>query len=582
MTILASLANAYDRLPDAPPFGYSSEKIGFLISLYEDGTVANVTDWRVGEGAKKAPRPMFVPQGAKRTSGIAPNFLWDKTSYVLGVTAGEGRRLSEERVAFKNRHLEILSAETDPGLVAFRRFLETWTPETFNALGWPEEMKDQNVAFVLESERHQHIRIHERPAARKLWSQMRAAKDAATAACLVDGEQRAIARLHPAIKGVWGGQSSGGSIVAFNAEAYESYGHQQGDNAPVSELAAFKYTTALNIFLGKDSGHRIQIGDASTVVWADASDIKSSEFSEDLFAKMLADDDNTEDDNIQSKRVGEVLQGLREGRPLKDLNPDLAQGMRFYVLGLAPNAARISIRFWIEDDFTAITRNYQKYVSELKISPPPREPYPALWRYVLETATQHKRENIPPKLAGDWFRSILTGTRYPQTLFSTVLMRIRADKDVNAYRVGILKALLIRNCNKKETPVALDPDFTDKGYLLGRLFAVYERIQTAALGNVNATIKDRFYGAASAQPQKVFPLIIRNAQHHLSKLGKTSGGLRHYFDSQIEEIMGLLSPGDAPFPTTLSLSEQALFNLGYYHQRTRKKDDAAQTQETAQ
>ena len=217
----------------------------------------------------------------------------------------------------------------------------------------------------------------------------------------------------------------------------------------------------------------------------------------------------------------------------------------------------------------------------MKISPPPREPYPALWRYVLETATQHKRENIPPKLAGDWFRSILTGTRYPQTLFSTVLMRIRADKDVNAYRVGILKALLIRNCNKKETPVALDPDFTDKGYLLGRLFAVYERIQTAALGNVNATIKDRFYGAASAQPQKVFPLIIRNAQHHLSKLGKTSGGLRHYFDSQIEEIMGLLSPGDAPFPTTLSLSEQALFNLGYYHQRTRKKDDATQTQETA-
>ncbi len=179
-----------------------------------------------------------------------------------------------------------------------------------------------------------------------------------------------------------------------------------------------------------------------------------------------------------------------------------------------------------------------------------------------------KRENVPPNLAGEWMRSILGGTRYQLTLLSTVLMRIRADHEVDALRVGMLKALLIRNFNR-EVPVALDPDNKDKGYLLGRLFALYEYIQTAALGSkVNATIRDKFYGAASAQPRKVFPLLDRGSANHLSKVGKDSPGWKVNLDRQLGEIMGLMSPGSDPFPASLNAEEQALFSLGYYHQRS--------------
>jgi CRISPR-associated protein Csd1 len=242
--------------------------------------------------------------------------------------------------------------------------------------------------------------------------------------------------------------------------------------------------------------------------------------------------------------------------------------VRFYVLGLAPNAARISVRFWYESEFTDLARNYQRFVADMQIAPPPRMPFPPIWQYLLETAVQGKSENVPPNLSGEWIRAILTGNRYPLTLLTSVLMRIRADGEVNALRIAMLKAVLIRNFDRKETPVAFDPDFKDKGYLLGRLFAVYERIQEAALGkNVNATIKDKFYGSASAQPRKVFSVIDRNSANHLSKVGKQSPGYKVMLDKALSEIMVSLSPGDDPFPAALSAQEQALFGLGYYHQR---------------
>jgi CRISPR-associated protein Csd1 len=589
MSILASLVEAYERLSDAPAFGFSSEKIGFVISLHEDGSVANVIDLRAGEGKKRTPRPMRVPQPIKRTVAIAPNFLWDKTSYVLGVTARESKRLADEHKSFVDRHVKALEDQDDPGLKSLLRFIETWHPEQFIPPTWPDDMKDQNVVFALESDRRRDIYLHDRPAAKALW-ELRTPEpgDAGESICLVTGTKGPVARLHPAIKGVWGAQSSGASIVSFNLEAFTSYGHAQGDNAPISKAAAFKYTAALNAFLSGRK-NRLQIGDTSTVFWAAGPKTAAAQDAESLFAAFAQPDLASETGKIDS-----ILKRIRNGEPLQNIDPELAEGVRFHVLGLAPNAARLSVRFWFDDDFGHLAQNYQRFLSDTRIEPSPREDYPAIWRYLVETAVLGKRENIPPNLAGDWLRSILGGTPYPLTLLSTVLMRIRADKEVNGLRVAMLRALLVRNFGmdpgtqtdkSKEAPVSLDPNNTNKGYVLGRLFAAYEHVQTAALGrNVNATVKDKFYGAASAQPRKVFPLLDKGSANHLSKIGKQRPGQRVNLEKTIAGILEAMSPDADPFPASLNAQEQALFSLGYYHQRNDffRKREPTDTGETDQ
>lgn len=573
MSMLASLVRAYERLPEKPPIGYSTEKIGFCVGLTPDGSVAEVIDLRADD-KKRSPRFILVPQAVKRTAGIAPNFLWDKTAYVLGVTAGAGKRTAEEHAKFRERHLELLSGEDDVGLSALARFLENWMPEAFVPPLWPEAMLDQNLVFRLAGERGF---MHDRSAAQALWARIGAEGTADPQICLVTGHSAPVARLHPSVKGVWGAQSSGASLVSFNLDAFASYGHEQGDNAPVSETAAFAYTTALNRFLEKDSGHRLQIGDTSSVFWADATDAAAAQ-AESFFGAFF---DAAAAEKLATRDIGTQLERIRRGQPLAEVAPNLAKGVRFCVLGLAPNAARLSVRFWWENDFGTLTRHYQRFLSDMRLDPPPREGWPPLWRYLIELAVQGKRENVPPLVAGEWMRAILNGTPYPLTLLSTVLMRIRADGEVNAPRASMLKSVLIRNF-AKEVPVALDPANTNKGYILGRLFAVYEEVQRAALGgHVNATIKDKFYGAASASPQKVFRTLDAGAQNHFAKLRKLSPGRAVNLEKLLGSIIELMEPGDDPIPTTLAAQEQALFGIGYYHQRSdffRKHDDTPITE----
>lgn len=567
MSALAALNRAYVRMADrneAPPYGYSSERIGFLILLNPDGSPAGVpTDLRDGAGKKQAAPLIAVPRPEKRTSGVSPNFLWDKTSYALGVTAGEGKRLSVEHAAFRDRHLALLADANDPGLVALARFIEAWTPDQFEALAWPDEMKDQNLVFALASE-YRERNLHDRPAARDLWATQLAGGQPSEAVCLITGRRGPIARLHPSIKGVWGAQTAGASIVSFNLDAFTSYGHEQGENAPVSEAAAFGYAAALNRFLERGSGHRLQIGDASTVYWADASEAERRREAVSVFGHALGIDENK-----QAGSVRTVLEKVAAGRPMAEIRPELTDGVRFYVLGLAPNAARLSVRFWIEDDFEAIALRLLRHFDALRLDPPPKNETPSLWRCLIETAAQGKTENIPPQLAGDMLRAILTGAPYPQTLAAALLMRLRADRDVNALRVALLKAVLIRNHPKMETPVSLDLSNADPGYLLGRLFAAYEYAQVQALGGkVNATIRDQFYGTASATPRSVFPALQRKAVHHLARLRKDAMNRAAYLDKTIGEIFELSEP-DQLFVATLSLQRQAMFAIGYYHQRNK-------------
>jgi len=568
MSLLTSLARAYDRLPDAPPFGFSTEKIALLISVRDDGS-ASVIDLR-GEDKKRPPRMMLVPQAVKRTVGIAPNFLWDKTAYVLGLTAGEGKRTAQEHQAFKDRHAEWLAGTEDAGLLAFLRFFELWAPDQILP-GMTDDLRDQNAIFAYEPDRSAGVWLHDRPAAREIWCKKAGADTTKAQMCLVNGELAPVARLHPSIKGVWGAQSSGAALVSFNLDAFTSYGHEQGDNAPVSEAAAFAYATALNRFLTKDSGHRIQMGDASTVFWADGSAVAAKE-SEGLFAALfggeITEEDATAEDKRATAEIGLRLEMIQKGTALSRVAPDIAAGVRFHILGLAPNAARLSVRFHYEDDFGKLIDNYQGHLDNLRLDPPPRDGFPPLWRYLTELAVLGKRENVPPNLAGEWMRAILTGHPYPLTLLSTALMRLRGDGDVNALRVGILKSVLIRNL-KLEVPMALDPTCKDRGYVLGRLFAVYEEIQRAALGgNVNATIKDKFYGAASATPQKVFSVLDRGSANHFAKLRKQSPGWAVNLEKLLTSITEVMEPGQDPIPVALGSAEQAMFGIGYYHQRS--------------
>ncbi|AWD22348.1 type I-C CRISPR-associated protein Cas8c/Csd1 [Fuscovulum blasticum] len=582
MSLLSALAAAYDRLPHAPPYGYSSEKIGFCVILNPDGTVAEVADLR-GTDKKRSPRIMQVPAAPKRSGSTPrPNFTWDNINYALGAgLLGDPNDCRFD--AFKAKHLEYLRDLQLPDARAFCRFLETWDPccvaDYFDMAKPPTE----GVVFALAGNPAK-VFLHELPELHALWSsegerwKAVEGKSSADAICLLTGRRSPIARTHAAIKGVWGAQVAGAALVSFNSDAYESYGHEQGDNAPVSEAATFAYTTALNLFLS-DKHHRLQIGDTSTVFWAEAEESAAAE-AESLFAGFFdtapTRDDLAATEATLAQKVGEKLGAIREGKPLVQILPDLA-GARFHVLGLAPNAARLSVRFYWDSTFGQLVANYQRFLADMALEPPPRDGWPPLWRYLVELAVQGKRENVPPLIAGEWMRAILTGSRYPMTLLSTTLMRVRSDGEVNAYRAAILKSVLKRNLSM-EAPVALDPANQNKGYILGRLFAVYEEVQRAALGgHVNATIKDKFYGAASATPQKVFRTLDAGSQNHFSKLRKLSAGRAVNLEKLLTSITDLMEPGNDPIPSSLSAAEQALFGIGYYHQRSdffRKRDEA--------
>lgn len=611
MSLLSALVGAYDRMPDAPPYGFSSEKIGFCVILNPDGSVAEIADLRDSD-KKRSPRVMQVPQAKKRTAGVAPNFLWDKSAYVLGVTAGEGTRTAEEHAAFRAHHLDWLADSDDEGLTALRRFLEGWQPEHFLPPLWPDDLPDQNLVFRLSTERGF---LHDRPAAHALWRRIGAEGASDPQICLVTGESAPVARLHASVKGVWGAQSSGASLVSFNLDAFTSYGHDQGDNAPVSEAAAFAYTTALNRFLDKDSRHRLQIGDASTVFWAEASDMEVAAEADLWGAVMLGRPSIAgADEKIAEALIKEKLAAMRDGEPLVRIAPQLARGVRFCVLGLAPNAARLSVRFFCEDSFGTLARHYADWLRDVALEPTPDRPFFSVRAAALRSAPADLRggslaydaERVSPLLAGELTRAILTGNRFPRALLGLLLLRIRSDHVLDRIRLSLIKGLIIRDMRmekrlprrpdgspKEDYLMHSDPDDPNPARRLGRLFAVIERAQRAALGDeINATVKDKFLGSAMATPASVFPMLLRNAEeHHIKRLrnghsdaewivnppnGRDDGlspSLRAKREAAIlGRRIGLLWAGFPDgAPAQHSPEEQGLFLVGYYQERYAKR-----------
>nr|WP_281493601.1 type I-C CRISPR-associated protein Cas8c/Csd1 [Ancylobacter koreensis] len=577
---MQSLDAYYERMAargEAEPPGFSREKIGFAIEISEEGAPLAVIDLRASSGKKLVPQLLSVPAAVKRTAGILPNLFWDKSAYVLGRTASGSNRTALEHEAFRTAHLDLLAAASDPGLVALRRFLEGWTPERFDAPPFHPDMLDANLVFRLRGDMRL---LHEREAARTLLDG-RTGGDGARVACLVTGNTAVARRLHPTIKGVNGAQSSGAALVSFNLDAFTSYGKEQGDNAPTSEAAAFRYGAALNGMLERASRNRLSrgIGDATVVFWADTSEVAdeaAAQAAENFFATAI----EPPDDADQARNIREQLELVMEGRPVEAIDARLHARTRFHVLGLAPNAARLSVRYWLSDDFGAFAQRLAAHYRDLTIEPTPwgERPPSISWLLLKTTAMLEKYDNIPPLLAGEVARAVLEGTRYPRSLLAAAIMRLRAGDDpATGWHAAVIRAVLARDFRlklpdphapeshdraKEELPVSLHRENADPAYQLGRLFAAYETAQRMALGKVNATIRDRYFGAASATPASVFPILMRGVQNHLGKLRKSGKGV--WLEREIEEITNRL---DDHLPRSLPLEAQGRFVLGYYHQR---------------
>ena len=585
--ILQALDRFYERMAargEAELPGWARALIGWVIEISVDGEPISVMQRLDPNSRKPRPAMLAVPAPVKRTVGIAPNILWDKTAYVLGRTAGEGRRTADEHAAFKRTTLALIGDNGDEGLVALRRFLEQWQPNRFDSAPFRPDMLDGNVVFKLEDELGF---IHERPAAKALLHRTEAevAGDAADH-CLITGMRALPRRLHPAIKGVPGAQVAGASLVSFNLDAFTSYGKEQGANAPTSEAAAERYGAALNAMLASGERNRLRrgIGDASVVFWADASGAEdAAAAAEDFFSQIFAPPDiDSDTDGEEAAKLSDTLKALAEGRPAPVV-PKLSAGVRFHVLGLSPNAARLSVRFWLSDSFDAFARHLLAYTEDIRIEPPPRgwpgkKGPPEIWRMLVKTtALQEKFENVPPMLAGELARAILGGQPFPRTWLLACITRLRAGDDPAAgWHAAAIKACLNRNRQEKDLPVALEPDNPHPAYQLGRLFAAIEQAQYAALGRVNATVADRFYSAASSTPARVFPSLLRNARNHVSDVKRRGGG--GWLERKLDEIIGHL---DGELPRTLRLEDQGRFAVGYYHERAFRPAKSAPEEEPA-
>lgn len=574
--ILQALTDYYEILAEKKQVtrqGWCQAKVSFALNLNEDGSLKGVIPLKEEKerGKKKiwVPQIKEVPQMVSRSSGVSANFLCDNSKYMLGVDAqGCSKRTKECFTAAKEKHLSVLGSLQNKMSHAILGFFQTWEPEKAMENPklqdvWEEVTDGGNLIFTMGMEEAQ-----EELEIKEVWQRYfdkDEKKEMGT--CLVTGKQAEISRIHAVIKGVVGAQSSGAALVSFNAPAFESYGKEQSYNAPVSTYAAFAYTTSLN-FLLSQRDYVFQLGETTIVFWAKDG--------EEAYQKAFGFVMEPELDNQETIRG--IFENLKKQKAIDfedmELNPD----QRFYILGLAPNAARIAVRFFYQDNFGNIIRNIQRHYERMSIVKPSWEAreYFGIWRMLQETVNQNSKEKKPtPNMPGAVMRAILSDGRYPQELYSSTLMRIRAEQGkISCGRAAIIKAFLIKNYHlqKGENFVGLNEDSRDESYVLGRIFAVLEAIQEEANPGINATIRDRYFNAACAMPESIFPILMKLKNSHIRKLENEKRGLKIYFEKILTELTGRLDK----YPKRLTLEEQGKFILGYYHQlekRYEKKEE---------
>lgn len=579
--ILQALTAYYEQLVRqgklSAPGWDDSFKVSYELRLNDAGQLLGVvpllTEKTVGKKTVLTPRAMRVPAHEKRSSGIAANFLCDNSTYLLGADEkGKPERAADCFKACAKLHHTILDGVDSPAARALLAYFDSWDPaqaaaHPLLAEQWKEITGNANLIFGYEAADHSHSFVNDDPAIQNAWQAHyndRSA-DSDMGQCLITGKYAPIERTHPNISGVPGAQSSGAALVSFNAPAFCSYGHEQGNNAPVSKYAAFAYTTALNHLLA-DRNHCKHVGDTTILCWAE----NAEPVYQDAMSMFLFGADEAA--GIQESDVQAALKRLSAGQTVPFLEKELSPDQHFYLLGLAPNAARLSVRFFLRDTFGSFAQNLQKHAEEMEIDCSEKEKFRTLpiWAVVNETTrtVPGQPAKPSPQLAGDLLRAVLTGGRYPATLLNGVTLRIRAEQNVTRGRAAVIKAYYLRNypteLNKEVYTVSLN-ETTNVPYLLGRLFSVLEAVQKAANPGINTTIKDRYFNAACATPGMSFPTLLRLSQKHLRKL---NDGLATHYDKQITELMAQLP--ESGFPARLSLPDQGKFTIGYYHQTQKR------------
>lgn len=580
--ILQALVQHYENLvkqEKVSSAGWCHAKVSYAIELKEDGEIKTVIPLKIEEerGKKKiwVPQSVCVPAMVTRSSGIKANFLCDNAKYFFGIDGdGNNNRVKECYQEAKRKHLSILKNGQGTMAKAICHFFETWNPDQAKAhpiIGeyWEELNEGGNLIFSMGAKYAQ-----EEDEIKMLWEKQKEEEsNDPLGVCLVTGEETEIARIHRGIKGVPGAQSSGAALVSFNAPAFESYGKEQSYNAPVGKYAEFAYTTALNYLL-EQRKYRFSLGDSMIVFWAESGE---EEYQESFLSWLNPKKDN-------QKEIRKVFGNLERGNrvDLDDVQLDLEQ--KFYILCLAPNAARLSVRFFYQNSFGNILKNIARHYKRLEIVLPAwgNLEYLGIQKMLDETVNQKSKDKIPiPNMAAMTLKAVLDDNRYPGSMYSSTIIRIRAEQGKITYgRAAILKAFLIKNFNWKEGVdyMGLNEGCEEQAYVLGRIFAVLESIQKDVNPTINTTIRDRYFNSACAMPASVFPILIKLKNSHLKKLERESGGMKIYYENLLMKLMGKISveDGKVGFPKKLSLEEQGKFMLGYYHQtqkRYEKKED---------
>ena len=573
--ILQALYDYYQRKPEIhAPIGYELEEIDFLIVIDKGGKLVDLKNQRENNRG----REYLVPKAVVRTGKkILPNLLWDTFEYVTGLSK-DSRRLDKAQKynkAFihKLNYLPDL-VKNDEAVKSLLKFYDSDFQdqlknhpnfeECLKISGWMTFQLDGNIEIIPNRET---IRIHQAEEFLAGKYEEDDIKNLKEGVCLITGNKEIIKRLHSELR--LAGTDKNVKIVAIQEnQGYDSYKKERGYNSPVSIEAESNYSAAIKHLLNSKT-NKIKISDTTILFWAEkkTDDVNPEEMFSFLVSQKPDEDNPDRGVQVIESFINSVFTGRLSSEKTN----------HFYVLGLAPNAARISVRFWKAPSVEDFGYNIKKHFDDFEIVHGPKDQkYLSLYQILSSTALAYKLDNVPPNLVGAVIESIIDGTPYPRTLMQQCIRRIRAEaskkdqngksiQNVNRTRAAILKAYLnrfnkIHNKNEKEITMGLDPNNTNVAYRIGRLFAVLEKIQEEANPGINATIRDRYYGAASSSPITVFPRLLSLKNSHLKKL---NAGKKIYFERMIGKVIEEISS----FPTNLALNDQAHFAVGYYHQR---------------